>query len=54
VALEPPPAPERVLLTVEEAAKRLGIGQSMAFQLFVTVKLSRCRSGDFAESRYPR
>jgi excisionase family DNA binding protein len=30
---EPRPMPERVLLTVEEAAKRLGIGRSMAFRL---------------------
>lgn len=30
---EPRPMPERVLLTVEEAAERLGIGRSMAFRL---------------------
>lgn len=32
-APEPRPLPERVLLTVEEAAERLGIGRSMAFRL---------------------
>lgn len=33
VTPEPRPLPERVLLTVEEAAERLGIGRSMAYRL---------------------
>jgi excisionase family DNA binding protein len=32
-AVEPRPVPERVLLTVEEAAERLGIGRTFAWQL---------------------
>jgi excisionase family DNA binding protein len=50
---EPPPAPvrqmpERVLLTVEEAAERLGIGRTLAFRLVKTgqlesVQISRLR-----------
>ena len=32
-APEPRPLPDRVLLTVEEAAERLGIGRSLAYRL---------------------
>jgi len=45
---EPAPLPERLLLTVEEAAYRLGIGRTQAFQLIrlgdlKTVRIGRLR-----------
>jgi excisionase family DNA binding protein len=42
---EPRPAPERVLLTVEEAAERLGIGRSLAFRLIRDGELESVQIG---------
>lgn len=48
-ANEPPPPPrqmpERVLLTVEEAAEQLGIGRSMAFRLIRNGELESVQIG---------
>jgi hypothetical protein len=37
------PMPERILLTVEETAERLGIGRTTAWGLSGPASLSRCR-----------
>lgn len=42
---EPAPMPERVLLTVEEAAERLGIGRSLAFRLIRDGELESVQIG---------
>ncbi|MFI6032438.1 excisionase family DNA-binding protein [Amycolatopsis magusensis] len=47
-APEARPMPERILLTVEEAAERLGIGRTLAFRLIrsgeiATVQIGRLR-----------
>lgn len=42
---EPRPMPERVLLTVEEAAERLGIGRTFAWRLVRTGELESVQIG---------
>lgn len=42
---EPRPMPERVLLTVEEAAERLGIGRTFAWRLVRNGELESVRIG---------
>lgn len=42
---EPTPMPERVLLTVEEAAERLGIGKTKTYELVRTGALQSVRIG---------
>lgn len=44
-APQPRPTPERVLLTVEEAAERLGIGRTFAWRLVRTGDLESVRIG---------
>lgn len=41
----PPPASERILLTVEEAAERLGIGRTFAWRLVRTGDLKSVQIG---------
>lgn len=44
-APQPRPVPERVLLTVEEAAERLRIGRTLAWRLVRTGELESIRIG---------
>lgn len=44
-ALEPRQMPERVLLTVEEVAERLGIGRTTTFRLVKTGEIESVRIG---------